>query len=182
MLVSRNHDLIKRAKFLATQARESEPHYEHKTYGYNYRLSNVSAAIGIGQLAVLDERVQRRREIGERYQNAFAEFDGVAFMPEPEASWSTRWLSIATFDPKICGVDRETIRLALLKHQIESRPLWKPMHMQPLFKGVRYIGRGLDEHLFDHGLCLPSGSDMTDAEQSEVISRICTVLIKNGAN
>jgi len=172
MLVSRDHDLIDRAKFLATQAREPEPHYEHLTYGYNYRLSNVSAAIGVGQLHVLDARVARRREINARYRAALGTVDGITFMPEPNWSHSTCWLTAVAFDPERCGADREAIRLTLLEHEIEARPLWKPMHMQKLFEGTRYVGRGLDEQLFAQGLCLPSGSDMTDEEQDEVIGII----------
>jgi len=176
MLVSKDHALIDRAKFLSTQAREAAPHYEHETYGYNYRLSNVSAAIGVGQLHVLDDRANRRREINARYRAAFAGVNGITFMPEPDWSRSTNWLTAMTIDPGACGVDREIIRLALLDQQIEARPLWKPMHMQPLFKDTRYIGRGFDETLFANGLCLPSGSDMSDAEQDEVIGLMQSVL------
>lgn len=176
MLVSRDHDLIDRAKFLATQAREPAPHYEHLTYGYNYRLSNVSAAIGVGQLKVLDKRAAKRREINARYRAAFGSLDGITFMPEPNWSHSTCWLTAVAFDPARCGANREAIRLALLEREIEARPLWKPMHMQKLFDGTRYVGRGFDEQLFDQGLCLPSGSDMTDDEQGEVIETIMGVL------
>lgn len=175
MLVSRDKTLIERAKFLATQAREPAPHYEHHTYGYNYRMSNICAAIGIGQLGVLDERVRRRREIGNRYRAALTR-EGIAFMPEPEWSYPTRWLTTMTVDPAMTGVDREAIRLALLEREIEARPLWKPMHMQKLFEGARYIGSGLDERLFADGLCLPSGSDMSDAQQDEVIETITDCL------
>lgn len=176
MLVSKDKSLIERAKFLSTQAREPAAHYQHETFGYNYRLSNVCAAIGVGQLNVLDDRVLRRREINSRYRAAFAENAGITFMPEPDWSHSTCWLTAAVFDPKVLGVDREKIRLALLEHEIESRPMWKPMHMQPLFKENRYIGSGFDESLFADGLCLPSGSDMLDGEQDEVIDRIQAVL------
>ena len=176
MLVSKDAELVERARFLATQAREPSPHYEHQTYGYNYRLSNICAAIGVGQLHVLDDRARRRREIFARYQAAFGARDGITFMPEPHWSNSTRWLTALTIDPQICGVDREAVRLMLLEHQIEARPLWKPMHMQPLFDGARYMGRGLDETLFANGVCLPSGSDMSDAEQDEVIGHILNLL------
>lgn len=176
MLVSKDHDLVARARFLATQAREPAPHYEHETYGYNYRLSNICAAIGVGQLGVLDARVARRREIFDTYVAALAHMPGVSFMPEPDWSHSTRWLTTVLFDPKTCGSDRETIRLALLEHQIEARPLWKPMHMQPLFGGARYVGRGFDEGLFADALCLPSGSDMTPDQQAEVIGLVTEAL------
>ncbi|MBX9468084.1 MAG: aminotransferase class I/II-fold pyridoxal phosphate-dependent enzyme [Rhizobium sp.] len=171
MLVTKHKDWADQARFLATQARDPAPHYEHSTFGYNYRLSNICAAIGLGQMQVLDDRVVRRREIFARYKAALAR-PGITFMPEPDGQFSTRWLTALTIDPVQTGIDRETVRLALLEHQIESRPLWKPMHMQPLYRGAPYHGSGVDERLFAHGLCLPSGSDMTDAQQDEVIEHI----------
>jgi len=171
MLISSNKDYVDQALFLSTQARDPAPHYEHSTVGYNFRLSNVSAAIGIGQMEVLEDRVSRRREIFERYKNALTDC-GFAFMPEPQGYRSTRWLTACYLDPKVVGKDREAVREMLLKEQIESRPMWKPMHMQPIFEGTRYKGPGLDEKLFENGLCLPSGSDMTNEEQDEVIERV----------
>lgn len=171
MLVTRHKDWAEQARFLATQARDPAPHYEHSTYGYNYRLSNICAAIGLGQMEVLEERVVRRREIFERYLAALSR-PGIAFMPEPEGMRSTRWLTVMTIDPEQAGVTREDIRLMLLEQRIESRPLWKPMHLQPLYSGLPYHGRGADERLFQNGLCLPSGSDMTDMQQDEVIDLI----------
>lgn len=175
ILVTRHRDWADQARFLATQARDPAPHYEHSTFGYNYRLSNICAAIGLGQMEVLDARVARRREIFERYKDALTR-PGIAFMPEPEGLHSTRWLTALTIDPNETGITREDIRLMLLDHQIESRPLWKPMHMQPLYAGAPYHGNGVDEGLFANGLCLPSGSDMSDAEQGEVIERISNML------
>lgn len=177
MLVTRHKDWADEARFLATQARDPAPHYEHSTYGYNYRLSNICAAIGLGQMEVLDARVARRREIFARYKAALAR-PGIAFMPEPEGLHSTRWLTALTIDPSETCITREDIRLKLLEHQIESRPLWKPMHMQPLYAGAPYHGAGVDERLFANGLCLPSGSDMTDKQQDEVIERITALLDK----
>lgn len=171
MLVTRHKAWADEARFLATQARDPAPHYEHSTYGYNYRLSNICAAIGLGQMAVLDERVARRRTIFERYRDALSR-PGISFMPEPEGLRSTRWLTALTIDPAVAGVTREDIRMSLLKHEIESRPLWKPMHLQRLYAGAPYHGGGVDERLFEQGLCLPSGSDMTDDQQDEVIDRI----------
>ena len=142
------------------------------------RISTVCAAIGLGQMEALDARVARRREIFARYKAALSR-SGIAFMPEPEGLQSTRWLTALTIDPTETGVTREDIRLMLLEHQIESRPLWKPMHMQPLYAGTSYHGRGVDEGLFANGLCLPSGSDMTDEQQDEVIERI-TALLDSG--
>ncbi len=177
MLVTRHKAWADEACFLATQARDPAPHYEHSTFGYNYRLSNICAAIGLGQMEVLDARVARRREIFARYKAALARPD-IAFMPEPEGLHSTRWLTALTIDPAETGVTREDIRLMLLEHQIESRPLWKPMHMQPLYAGAPYHGAGVDERLFANGLCLPSGSDMTDEQQDEVIERVTALLDK----
>lgn len=177
MLVTRHKEWADEARFLATQARDPAPHYEHSTYGYNYRLSNICAAIGLGQMEVLHNRVARRREIFERYKSGLVR-PGVAFMPEPDGLHSTRWLTALTIDPNETGVTREDIRLMLLEHQIESRPLWKPMHMQPLYAGASYHGSGVDERLFANGLCLPSGSDMTDEQQDEVIERVTALLDK----
>ncbi|SMH54676.1 DegT/DnrJ/EryC1/StrS aminotransferase family protein [Maritimibacter sp. HL-12] len=175
MLVTRHKDWADEARFLATQARDPAPHYEHSTFGYNYRLSNICAAIGLGQMEVLDARVSRRRAIFARYQSALTR-PGITFMPEPEGSQSTRWLTALTIDPEQTGVTREDIRLMLLDHEIEARPLWKPMHLQPLYAGAPYHGAGIDERLFETGLCLPSGSDMSDAQQDEVIGRILALL------
>lgn len=177
MLVTRHKAWADQARFLATQARDPAPHYEHSTFGYNYRLSNICGAIGLGQMAVLEERVARRRAIFNRYQDALSQ-PGITFMPEPAGLHSTRWLTALTVDPAIVGVTREDIRLMLLEYDIEARALWKPMHMQPLYRGSPYHGAGVDERLFAQGLCLPSGSDMTDDEQAEVIERILDFINK----
>lgn len=175
MLVTRSKEIADGARFLSTQARDPAPHYEHSTFGYNYRLSNVCAAIGIGQMEVLNNRVKTRRAINDRYQSAL-NVPGISFMPEPEGYHSSKWLTAISVDPQKAGLTREDIREMLMRHQIESRPLWKPMHIQPLFDGARYVGSGVDERLFETGLCLPSGSDMTADEQGEVIDRIKTLL------
>jgi len=180
VLVTRDAAMAEQARFLATQARDPAPHYQHSTYGYNYRMSNVSAAIGLGQMEILDQRVKTRRAINDRYRAAL-ERPGLAFMPEPEGYRSSKWLSAITLDPEVLGVGREDVRLALLEREIESRPLWKPMHLQPLFDGARYVGRGVDERLFEIGLCLPSGSDMSEAEQDEVIGVVHDVLGRGNA-
>ena len=171
MLVTRHRSWAEQARFLATQARDPAPHYQHSSLGYNYRLSNICAAIGLGQMQVLEARVARRREIFTRYHAALAR-PGLCFMPEPEGQHSSRWLTTLTLDPAQTGVNREDIRLMLLAHRIETRPLWKPMHLQPLYAGAPYHGAGVDAALFAKGLCLPSGSDMSEAEQDEVIGRI----------
>lgn len=171
MMVTRHKSWAEKARFLAAQARDPAPHYEHSTYGYNYRLSNICAAIGLGQMEVLEKRVTRRREIFERYKSSLSR-PGISFMPEPEGLKSSRWLTALTIDPSVTGVTREDIRLLLLDHQIESRPLWKPMHLQPLYVGAPYHGNSFDERLFQLGLCLPSGSDISESEQQEVIGII----------
>ena len=175
MLVTRHKAWADEARFLATQARDPAPHYQHSTFGYNYRLSNICAAIGLAQMDVVDDRVNRRRSIFARYKKELSHL-GIAFMPEPDQVRSTRWLTAMTVDPHETGVSREDIRLMLLEHQIEARPLWKPMHMQPLYKNAVYHGSGVDERLFSNGLCLPSGSDMSADEQDEVIGLIKTLL------
>lgn len=177
MLVTKHPKFAEQARFLATQARDPAPHYEHSTYGYNYRLSNVCAAIGLGQMKVLDDRVARRRQIFETYKKALEPI-GFGFMPEPEGYHSSHWLTAVSVDPEKSGVGGEDVRHKLLEFEIESRPLWKPMHMQPLFHEAQYYGSGFDEKLFKTGLCLPSGSDMTDDQQSEVIDHILN-LCKN---
>ena len=175
MLVTRHKDWAEKARFLATQARDPAPHYEHSTLGYNYRLSNICAAIGLGQMEVLDARVNRRREIFDRYREALTA-PGLQFMPEPPGLRSTHWLTTMAIDPDQTGVTREDIREALLAHRIEARPLWKPMHKQPIYAAMPYHGVGFDETLFATGLCLPSGSDMSDEEQDEVIDHIRALL------
>ena len=173
-LLSNNAAWIDRGRFLATQARDAAPHYQHSVIGYNYRMSNVLAAVGRAQLQVLPERVAQRRAVFDRYQRFFADVDGITMLPEPSAEvFSNRWLSTIVVDPqRTGGVTRETIRLALAERNIEARPLWKPMHMQPVFADAPYFGDGLSERLFADGLCLPSGSNLTDAE----FDRICSVL------
>ena len=139
MLVSDNEDYVKKARFLATQAREQEIHYEHRELGYNYRMSNLLAAVGRGQLQVLDERVEARREIFKRYFDTLSEIEGIEFMLEAKYGLSTRWLTTLTVDPSVTGVKRTQIIQALEKENIEARPVWKPMHMQPLYKDYKYI-------------------------------------------
>jgi dTDP-4-amino-4,6-dideoxygalactose transaminase len=174
MLASDDKKLIDEARFLSQQARDPAPHYEHTTYGYNYRMSNIVAAIGRGQLEVLDDRVKRRREIFAAYAQRLGTLPGIRFMPEAAYGKGNRWLTVMLVDAGAFGADRETIRLALEAENIESRPLWKPMHLQPLFKDAEVIGGAVSEALFKDGLCLPSGTTMTDSD----IDRVCGI-IKN---
>jgi dTDP-4-amino-4,6-dideoxygalactose transaminase len=168
MLASADGDVIAQARRLSQQARDPAPHYEHSTLGYNYRLSNILAAIGLGQLAVLPERVRRRRAICEFYRKALAGLPGIEFMPEADYGRSNRWLSVVLIEPGEFGASREDVRLALEAENIESRPLWKPMHMQPALRGARVFGGSVAEDLFARGLCLPSGTQMTDGDLAQV--------------
>ena len=162
MLVSADKGMIEHARKLATQARDPAPHYQHSEIGYNYRLSNVLAAIGRGQLRVLAERVAARRSNFAYYQQALGELPGVCFMPEAPWGRATRWLTTLTIDPASYGATAEEVRLALEQANIEARPLWKPMHLQPVFAGCERFGGAVAEDLFSHGLCLPSGSNLTE--------------------
>lgn len=196
-LLSDDEELIKKARFLATQARDDAPHYEHSNIGYNYRMSNIVAGIGRGQMKVLDERVAQRRAIHERYFEALGatwlnieqgasniEYQtesptGIYFLKEPETYFSNRWLTTVIINPEENGgVTREDIRLALAKENIEARPLWKPMHLQPIFENATSYTNGLSEWLFEYGLCLPSGSNLSEKDQGRVISFIKRVLNK----
>ena len=171
MLVSNDQALVDFAHNLATQARDPAPHYEHSMIGYNYRMSNVVAGIGRGQLRVLDDRVTTRRRIYDRYRAALENVPGIAFHGEPAWGRATRWLTCLTIDPSRAGVDREKVRLALDAENIEARPLWKPLHLQPVFRqmGCACYGGAVSESLFANGLCLPSGSAMADSDQDRVI-------------
>jgi dTDP-4-amino-4,6-dideoxygalactose transaminase len=172
MLVSDDDQLVMKAKFLATQARDPAPHYQHSEIGYNYRLSNVLAGIGRGQLQVLNQRVAARRRNFEIYQSALGDLPGIEFMPEANFGHSTRWLTALTVATEAFGADREYIRLQLAKQQIEARPVWKPLHLQPVFSECECIGGEVGEDLFVRGLCLPSGSNLTDEDLERVISVI----------
>jgi len=172
MLVSAEAALVEKARFLATQARDPAPHYQHSELGYNYRLSNVLAAIGRGQLRVLAERVNARRANCEFYRRAFADLPGIEFMPEAPWGRSTRWLTCVLIDSKKFGADREAIRLALAAENIEARPVWKPMHLQPVFAGCDAFGGDVAEDLFARGLCLPSGSNLTTGDLERVVAAV----------
>ena len=176
-LVSSNKKYIDQAKFLSTQARDEAPHYQHSQIGYNYRMSNIVAGIGRGQMEVIDLRVSQRRANNERYRTFFEGVPGISFQTEPNADYfSNYWLTAILIDPSLTGgISREDVRLALDAENIESRPLWKPMHMQPVYEGTTFYGTGVCEQLFEQGLCLPSGSNLTNQDFDrifEVLSRI----------
>ncbi|WP_313803818.1 aminotransferase class I/II-fold pyridoxal phosphate-dependent enzyme [Flavobacterium sp.] len=172
-LVCRQKEVKDKTVFLATQARDNAPHYQHSEIGYNYRLSNICAGIGRGQMEVLNKHVTLRRAMHQRYYDFFATISGVKVLHEPDQRFfSNHWLTVITIDEKVVGKSREDLRLALEEANIESRPLWKPMHLQPVFSDAPFYGNGVSEKLFEDGLCLPSGSNLSDEE----IKRIFTVL------
>jgi dTDP-4-amino-4,6-dideoxygalactose transaminase len=194
MLASEDAGFIEktRSRFLSQQARDDAPHYEHSQIGFNYRMSNILAAIGRGQLHILDERVRVKRQIFAKYKAAFQDIDGIEFMPEAPFGKSNRWLTVILISPEKFGTDRETVRVALEAENIEARPIWKPMHLQPVFQceaqhsmfkaqsgsikrvNARAVGGMVAEDLFKRGLCLPSGTAMTD----EDIHRVVSVFLK----
>ncbi|MEE9375493.1 MAG: aminotransferase class I/II-fold pyridoxal phosphate-dependent enzyme [Rhizobiaceae bacterium] len=169
MLVTNNEEYAKLALKLATQAREPELFYQHETIGYNYRISNVMSAIGLGQLETLDEKVQLRRAVFARYQKEFASLIGVEFSPEAGYGKSSRWLSVLTIDERLANTTRDKLITALGEAGAEARPVWKPMHMQPVFSDCDFYGSGLSQKYFETGLCLPSSPGLTDADQTTVI-------------
>jgi dTDP-4-amino-4,6-dideoxygalactose transaminase len=180
-LVSKHKDYIDQARFLATQARDEAPHYQHSQIGYNYRMSNIVAGIGRGQMEVLDERVAQRRANNERYREFFKDIKGIIFQTEPNANYySNYWLTAILIDPLLTGgISREDVRLALDAENIESRPLWKPMHMQPVYEGSKFYGSGVCEKLFEQGLCLPSGSNLTDDEFGRIFGVLNRIFKKS---
>lgn len=191
-LVSDDLEALKRARYLASQARVPAKHYEHTEVGYNYRMSNILAGVGRAQLEVLEERVKTRREIFERYREALGELDGFSFMPEARFGISTRWLTTLTVDPDLSGVSRDQVIDTLEAENIEARPVWKPMQLQPLYQGCKFYphpeddqargtfyltsGGSVSEQLFEQGLCLPSGSSLTEDKQQRVIEAIKVLL------
>lgn len=179
-LISNDKEAIQKARFLATQARNPAIHYEHSEVGYNYRMSNIVAGIGRGQLEVLDERVQQRRDVYKRYEEAFSHIPGIKFQPELKGTFSNRWLTALTIDPEVTGVTRTQIIERLEEENIEARPVWKPMHLQPLFDKYDYYSHeessSVSDELFRNGLCLPSGSNLSIDEQERVIELVLALI------
>jgi len=176
-LVSKQKEYIDRARFLATQARDEAPHYQHSQIGYNYRMSNIVAGIGRGQMEVLTERVKQRRANNQRYREFFRDIPGITFQSEPNTNYSSNyWLTAILIDPALTGgISREDVRLALDAENIESRPLWKPMHLQPVYQGAKFYGTGICEKLFEQGLCLPSGSNLTEEEFDRIFEALSSI-------
>jgi dTDP-4-amino-4,6-dideoxygalactose transaminase len=175
MLVSDHEQVIAHARKLATQARDPAPHYQHSEIGYNYRMSNVLAGIGRAQLQALEERVEARRRNFHYYYTTLGDLPGLNFMPEAPWGRHTRWLTTLTIDPLEFGLGRERVRLALEAENIEARPVWKPMHLQPVFAGCEAVGGSVAEDLFERGLCLPSGSNLIEADLERVVEVIRSV-------
>ena len=175
MLVSHQAELVDRARFLATQARDPFPHYEHSALGFNYRLSNLLAALGRAQLQGLDSRISRRRAVDAAYRAALADAPGIRFMPVADYGEPNRWLTCITVDPAAFGADREQIRLALEAEDIESRPTWKPLHLQPVFEGAPTVGGVACATVFERGLCLPTGSALSPDDQARVVETILSL-------
>lgn len=179
-LVCHSEEDKNKAVFLSTQARDNAPHYQHSHIGYNYRMSNICAGIGRGQMEVLNERVKARRSMTEFYVDLFKGIEGVQVFVEPTQDYfSNHWLAAITVDPSRAGFTREDLRLGLLEANIESRPLWKPMHLQPIFKDAPYYGGNVSEKLFEDGLCLPSGSNLNEGDRVKIKEQIQTILNKN---
>ena len=179
-LVTKSPERKREAVFLATQARDDAPHYQHSKIGFNYRLSNISAGIGRGQMKVLNKRVQARRDMFQFYVNLFRDFDGIKVFEEPSKEYySNHWLSVIEIDNKQTGgITREDLRKSLEKVNIESRPLWKPMHLQPVFQDYPFYGTGVAENVFENGLCLPSGSNLSENDRNRIKSAILNCLKK----
>jgi dTDP-4-amino-4,6-dideoxygalactose transaminase len=175
-LVSDNLKYIEKARFLATQARDKAPHYQHSEVGYNYRMSNIVAGIGRGQLEVLENRISKRRENNQFYRKFFSDYDFISFQNEPYGHFSNYWLTTILIGANKQGVSSESIRLKMEAENIETRPLWKPMHMQPVFSGYPVYQTGVSEQLFYSGLCLPSGSNLTDDEKERIIDQLSKIL------
>lgn len=175
-LLSDDETFIQKAKFLATQARDAAPHYQHSHIGYNYRMSNILAGVGRGQMLVLEDRIAQRRENFNFYKQLLDNIEGVSFLTEPTGYLSNRWLTTILVDPdKTGGITTEFIRIALEKDDIESRPLWKPMHLQPVFSGCPFFGDGISDELFENGLCLPSGTNLTSGDKDRIASALLKI-------
>jgi dTDP-4-amino-4,6-dideoxygalactose transaminase len=178
-LISNNRDMVERARFYATQARDKAPHYQHSQIGYNYRMSNILAGIGCGQMEVIESRVQRRRDTFFYYKENLKEYDCIKFLEEPDESYfSNHWLTTILIDQTKTSLSREVLQKELEKDNFETRPLWKPMHLQPVFSNYPAYLNGVSEKLFANGLCLPSGSNMSDADRERVLNSIIKQLRK----
>ena len=172
-LVSNNKEYIEKARFLATQARDDAPHYQHSQIGYNYRMSNIVAGIGRAQLEVIEQRVEQRRDNFKKYSEFFNNYRGINLLKEPDSNYySNYWLTTLSINPKVSTTNTENIRIALKKENIESRPLWKPMHLQPIFKKYPAYLNGVSENLFNSGLCLPSGSNLSDTDFDRILDTL----------
>lgn len=178
-LLSNNEGWVKKARFLATQARDPAPHYQHSEIGYNYRMSNVVAGMGRGQMKVLDQWVEKRRSVNRFYRDLLEDIEGITFLTEPSDDfYSNYWLTTVVVEDKLLSVNRDNIMSALSEENIETRPLWKPMHLQPIFESYPFYGDGYSEYLFKTGICLPSGSNMTESELDRIRESLNSIFAK----
>lgn len=177
-LLSRNQERIAKAKYLSVQARENFKYYVHHEVGFNYRMNNMSAAIGLAQIEKLDNKIDCRRKVYQNYFNLLSNIDGISFLDEPDGFFSNRWLTAILIDNTKMGFSNEELRLALLDQNIESRYLWKPLHTQPSFKHCQYYGNGVSEDLFNRGLCLPSSEDLTLNDQERIVKIVFNLINK----
>ncbi len=178
-LLSNDEELIVKARFLSTQSRDNAPHYQHTQIGYNYRMSNILAGIGRGQMEVIDQRIKQKRDNFHFYFKNLEKYEGISFLEEPDESYfSNHWLTTILIDPMVTGITREDIQIAMQKENIDARPLWKPMHLQPVFSSCPAYLNGVSERLFSNGLCLPSGSNMSDDDRKRVVDVIIKCLNK----
>jgi dTDP-4-amino-4,6-dideoxygalactose transaminase len=179
-LLSNNVEIVEKARFLSTQARDSAPHYQHSQIGYNYRMSNILAGIGCGQMEIIDERVKKRRENYFFYEKELGKLPGLSFLDEPGKEYfSNRWLTTLLIDPSVSGINRYILHNELEKENIETRPLWKPLHLQPVFASYNAYINGISEGLFQHGLCLPSGTNLNENDRQRIVDKIHNIYKTN---
>lgn len=178
-LISNNAFLLQKAQYLSMQAREDLPYYQHLEIGFNYRMNNLSAAVGVAQLEMLQEAVENRRQINQNYRKLLANMPGIAFQNNNELSASNFWLTTILIDEKVTGFSNDQLRIKLMKNGIETRFLWKPLHMQPVFRGIQFFGGNVSKNLFQSGICLPSSTDLTFEQQTRIVELIHDELAKS---
>ncbi|WP_268035258.1 aminotransferase class I/II-fold pyridoxal phosphate-dependent enzyme [Algoriphagus sp. PAP.12] len=177
-LIANDSALVQKARYLSTQAREDLPYYQHLEIGYNYKMNNLSAAIGLAQLEQLDKCVKKRRQINSNYRKLIGRIPGISFQDEPEGAFSNYWLSTILIDEKVTGFTNDQLRIAFMKNGIETRFLWKPLHMQPVFKEIQFFGGNVSRSLFQRGICLPSSADLTYEDQEKIVAVVIKELAK----
>jgi dTDP-4-amino-4,6-dideoxygalactose transaminase len=177
-LIANDSSLVEKARYLSTQAREDLPYYQHLEIGYNYKMNNLAAAVGLAQLEQLDEWIEKRREVNSNYRELLGRIPGIVFQDEPEGVTSNYWLTTILIDDKVTGFTNDNLRVALMKNGIETRFLWKPLHMQPVFRKVQFFGGDISKSLFQKGICLPSSADLTYEDQENIVGIVIKELAK----